>query len=66
MLDRCSDDPPETDAKFYEANQIDYPGFKMNSKISSWNIGDVKITRIIEAERAGPMFVVPDAVLEEF
>jgi len=31
----------------------------MNSKISSWNIGDVKITRIIEAERAGPMFVVP-------
>mgnify|MGYP003316396517 FL=1 len=21
-----SDDPPETDAKFYEANQIDYPG----------------------------------------
>ena len=38
---------------------------KMNSKISSWNIGDVKITRIIEAERAGPMFVVPDAVPEE-
>ena len=21
-----SEDPPETDAKFYEANQIDYPG----------------------------------------
>ncbi len=37
----------------------------MNSKISSWNIGDIKITRIIEAERAGPMFVVPDAVPEE-
>ena len=37
----------------------------MKSKISSWNIGDIKITRIIEAERAGPMFVVPDAVPEE-
>ena len=37
----------------------------MNNKISSWNIGDIKITRIIEGERAGPMFVVPDAVPEE-
>ena len=23
----------------------------MNNKISSWNIGDIKITRIIEGER---------------
>ena len=37
----------------------------MNSKISSWDIGDIKITRIIEVERAGPMFVVPDAIPEE-
>ena len=37
----------------------------MNNKISSWSIGNIKITRIIEGERAGPMFVVPDAVPEE-
>ena len=36
----------------------------MNNKISSWQVGKVKITRIIEGERAGPMFVVPDAIPE--
>ena len=36
----------------------------MKNKVSSWKVGDVKITRIIEGERAGPMFVVPDAIPE--
>ena len=36
----------------------------MTEKISSWNIGKVKITRIVEVERTGPMFVVPDAIPE--
>ena len=36
----------------------------MVNKISSWNIGKVKITRIVEMERTGPMFVVPDAIPE--
>ena len=36
----------------------------MKNKISTWQVGNVKITRIIEGERAGPMFVVPDAVPE--
>ena len=37
---------------------------KMTEKISSWNIGKVKVTRIVEVERTGPMFVVPDAIPE--
>ena len=36
----------------------------MKNKVSSWKVGDVKITRIIEGERAGPMFAVPDAIPE--
>ena len=36
----------------------------MKNKVSSWKVGDVKITRIIEGERAGAMFVVPDAIPE--
>ena len=36
----------------------------MTEKISSWNIGKVKVTRIVEVERTGPMFVVPDAIPE--
>ena len=29
-----------------------------------WQIGDVKITRILEGESAGPMFLLPDATKE--
>ena len=36
----------------------------MKNKISTWQVGKVKVTRIIEGERAGPMFVVPDAIPE--
>tara|TARA_B100001179_G_C18601630_1_gene410727 strand:+ start:3333 stop:4214 length:882 start_codon:yes stop_codon:yes gene_type:complete len=36
----------------------------MKKKISTWQIGKIKITRIIEGERAGPMFVLPDATPE--
>ena len=36
----------------------------MSNKISTWQIGDVKITRILEGERAGPMFLLPDATAE--
>ena len=36
----------------------------MTEKISTWNIGEVKVTRIVEVERIGPMFVVPDAIPE--
>ena len=36
----------------------------MKNKVSSWKVGDVKITRRNEGERAGPMFVVPDAIPE--
>ncbi len=31
---------------------------------NQWQIGDVKITRIVEGEHAGPMFLLPDATRE--
>ena len=31
---------------------------------NQWQIGDVKITRIVEGESAGPMFLLPDATRE--
>ena len=31
---------------------------------NQWEIGDVKITRILEGESAGPMFLLPDATKE--
>lgn len=31
---------------------------------NQWQIGDVKITRIVEGETAGPMFLLPDATRE--
>lgn len=32
--------------------------------INQWQIGDVKITRILEGESTGPMFLLPDATKE--
>lgn len=36
----------------------------MKKKISTWQIGRIKITRIIEGEGVGPLFVLPDATPE--
>lgn len=36
----------------------------MTSNISTWHIGDVKITRVLEGERAGPLMMLPDATPE--
>lgn len=33
----------------------------MSTQFSTWQIGDVKITRVIEGERAGQLFLLPDA-----
>ena len=36
----------------------------MNQFTNIWQIGDVKITRVLEGEGAGPMFLLPDATRE--